>query len=136
HSFQHLQSLPLPARDLILQVAKFQHILLDTFTIVQYEIVALPSPPSKEQFQFADNKWMGVFIADPATAQELYDLRIPFWHIRLEETFPLRTNIHLVKDFQALPGYIVTHHPRVRQELMPFPVLYCGTSSKHRHLFM
>jgi hypothetical protein len=135
HSFQRLQFLPLPARDLILQVAEFQRILLDTFAIVQYETVALPSPPSKEQFRFADDKWMGVFTADPATAQDLYDLRIPFWYIRLEETFPLRTNIHAVKDFQAPPGYIVTHHPRVRGELAPFPVLYRGTSGEHRHLF-
>ncbi|OJA15111.1 hypothetical protein AZE42_10807 [Rhizopogon vesiculosus] len=121
HSFQHLQFLPLPARDVILQVAKFQCILLDTFAIVQYETVALPSWPSKEQFQFADDKWMGVFTADPAIAQELYDLCIPFWCIRLEETFPLRTNIHLVKDLQAPPGYIVTHHPRVGGSWHHFP---------------
>jgi len=136
HSFQRLQFLPLPARDLILQVAEFQRILLDTFAIVQYETVALLSPPSKEQFRFADDKWMGVFTADPATAQDLYDLCIPFWYICLEETFPLRTNIHLVKDLQAPPGYFVTCHPRVQGELAPFPVLYRGTSGKHYHLFM
>ncbi|KAG1904964.1 uncharacterized protein F5891DRAFT_908592, partial [Suillus fuscotomentosus] len=79
--------------------------------------------------------WMGVFTADPATAQDLYDLHIRFWYIHLEETFPLRTNIHLVKDFQAPPGYIVTHHPRVWEELVPFPVLYRGTSGEHHHLF-
>jgi hypothetical protein len=78
---------------------------------------------------------MGVFIADPATAQELYDIHIPFWYIRLEETFPLKTNIHLVREFQPPPSYIVTKHPRVRGELAPFAVLYRGTSGEHRHLY-
>lgn len=135
HSLQRLRCLPLPARDMILQVAEFQRILLDTFAIVQYETVALKSKPSNDQFRLSDSKWMGVFTADPATAQELYDLRIPFWYIRLEETFPLRTNVHLVQDFRPPPSYISIRHPTVRGELAPFPVLYRGSSGEHRHLF-
>jgi hypothetical protein len=48
HSLQRLRCLPLPARDMILQVAEFQRILLDTFAIIQYETVALQSQPSKD----------------------------------------------------------------------------------------
>ena len=135
YSLQRLRCLPLPARDIILQVSEFQRILLDTFAIMQYETVALRSQPSNDQFRFSNTKWMGVFTADPATAQELYDLCIPLWYIRLEESFPLRTNVHLVQDFRPPPSYIITRHPTVQGELAPFPVLYRGTSGEHRHLF-
>ncbi|OAX31758.1 hypothetical protein K503DRAFT_805808 [Rhizopogon vinicolor AM-OR11-026] len=93
------------AMDMILQVAESQCILLDTFAIVQYETIALPSQPSSDQFRLSD------------------------------KTFLLKTNIHLIQEFVPPPSYIVTRHAKVQGELALFPVLYRGTSGEHHQLF-